>query len=864
MLGCGTLVVEREMVNMFYLTVNGVEYSVKTDKKLMRFLRDDLKLKSVKDGCSEGACGTCTVLVEGKPTKACVPMVSKMEGKQILTVEGLSEWEKKVFTYAFGEAGAVQCGFCIPGMVMCAKGLLDTNPSPSRPEAAFAIRNNICRCTGYKKIIDAILLAGEIFQKGELPDGHLDEVKVGSYLHRIDVEEKVLGTGEYVDDMEIEGMIYGSAVRSRYPRAIVKAIHTEKAKALPGVVGVFTASDIPGENKVGHLKHDWDTMIAVGSVTHYIGDAICLVAAETPEILAEAKELVEIEYEELAPITNPLEAMKEDSEKVHKEGNILAHEHLVRGDAKKAIAESKYKVTRQYETPFTEHAFLEPEAAVAMPFDDGVYIYSTDQGTYDTQKECSILLGLPPEKVIVENKLVGGGFGGKEDVTVQHQAALLAYLTKRVVKVKLTRSESIMVHPKRHPMIMEFTTACDENGYLTGMEATLIADTGAYASLGGPVLQRACTHAAGPYNYQNIDIDGKAIYTNNPPAGAFRGFGVTQSCFATECNLNLLAEMAGISPWEIRYRNAIRPGQVLPNGQIADASTGLAETLEAVKEVFETSKYAGIACAMKNAGVGVGLPDTGRVRLLVKDGKVEIHAGASCIGQGLGTVLVQILCETTRLPLEKLAYKRPNTSMAPDSGTTSGSRQTLVTGEAARRAGIQLLEDLKERSLEALEGKEYYAEYLAKTDKMGSDKPNPVSHVAYGYATQVCVLKEDGTVEKIVAAHDVGKAVNPKSVEGQIEGGVVMSLGYALTEKYPLKQGVPGAKYGTLGLFRANKVPEVESIIIEKPGISEAYGAIGIGEITSIPTAPAVQGAYYRRDGEFRTSLPLANTPYAK
>lgn len=849
---------------MFHLTVNGTEFSVENDKKLMRFLRDDLKLKSVKDGCSEGACGTCTVLIDGKPSKACVPMLSRIDGKTVITVEGLSDWEKKVYTYAFGEAGAVQCGFCIPGMVICAKGLLDTNPNPTRPEAAFAIRNNICRCTGYKKIIDAILKAGEIFRKGELVEETPEDIRVGTYLHRIDVQEKVLGTGEYVDDVEIEGMIYGGAIRSRYPRAIVKAIHTEKAKALPGVIGVFTAADIPGDNKVGHLKHDWDTMIAVGDTTHYVGDAVCLVAAETPEILEEAKKLVEVEYEELEPVTDPLEAMKENAPKVHKEGNVLAHEHLVRGDAHKAIAEAKYKVTRRYETPFTEHAFLEPEAAIAMPFDDGVYIYSTDQGTYDTRKECSIMLGLPPEKVIVENKLVGGGFGGKEDVTVQHQAALIAYLTKRVVKVKLSRSESIMVHPKRHPMVMEFTTACDEKGYLTGMQATLIADTGAYASLGGPVLQRACTHAAGPYNYQNIDIDGKAIYTNNPPAGAFRGFGVTQSCFATECNLNLLAEMAGISPWEIRYRNAIRPGQELPNGQIADSSTGLAETLEAVKEAFESSPYAGVACAMKNAGVGVGLPDTGRVRLLVKNGRVQIHAGASCIGQGLGTVLIQILCETTHLPLEKLEYCRPNTSLAPDSGTTSGSRQTLVTGEAARRAGVKLLTDLEQSTLEQLEGREYYAEYLAKTDKMGADKPNPVSHVAYGYATQVCVLKEDGTVDRIVAAHDVGKAVNPKSIEGQIEGGVVMSLGYALTEKYPLEKGVPKAKYGTLGLFRANKVPEVESIIIEKPGIEAAYGAIGIGEITSIPTAPAIQGAYYSLDGNFRTQLPLPQTPYGK
>ena len=863
---------------MYTLNVNGENYQVAEDKKLMRFLRDDLKLKSVKDGCSEGACGTCTILIDGKAMKSCVQPVSKMEGKQIITTEGLTEHEQTVYTYAFAEAGAVQCGFCTPGMVMCAKGLLDVNQTPTRAEIAFAIRNNICRCTGYKKIIDAIELAAAIF-RGEInvasdesktvnAQTHGSGIKsgVGAMMHRIDAADKVLGCGEYVDDVELEGMIYASAVRSAHPRAIVKAIHKEAATALEGVVAVFTAEDIPGKNKVGHLKQDWDTMIAVGDTTRYLGDAVCIVAAKTPEILEQAKALVEVEYEVLTPISAPEEALREDAPQLHEGGNILAHEHLIRGNADEVIAKSKYKVTQHYETPFTEHAFLEPEAAIAFPLDDGVFIYSSDQGTYDTRHECSILLGLPPEKIVVENKLVGGGFGGKEDVTVQHQAALVAYLTKRPVKVKLTRKESIIVHPKRHAMSMDFTTACDENGYLTAMKAVVVADTGAYASLGGPVLQRACTHAAGPYNYQVIDIDGKAVYTNNPPAGAFRGFGVTQTCFATECNIDLLAEMVGISPWQMRYQNAIRPGQVLPNGQIADASTGLAETLEAVKQVCEEYQYVGIACAMKNAGVGVGLPDKGRCRLRIEDGKVHIYAGASCIGQGLGTVAVQILCEATGLTSNDIVYHAPNTAMAPDSGTTSGSRQTLITGEAIRQAGVQFKTALSETagSLQLLEGREFTAEYYAKTDPMGADIPNPVSHVAYGYATQVCILNEDGMVEKIVAAHDVGKAVNPKNVEGQIEGGVIMSLGFALTENYPLENCVPTAKYGTLGLFRANQVPDVESIIIEKPGIEAAYGAIGIGEITSIPTAPAVQNAYYKKDGIKRTKLPLEHTPYRK
>ena len=849
---------------MIKVLVNGKTYEAEKDKKLMRFLRDDLHLTSVKDGCSQGACGTCTVLVDGKTTRACIPMLSKVEGKEIVTAEGLSEREKEVYSYAFATAGAVQCGFCIPGMVMCAKGLIDKNPDPTRLEVVAAIRNNICRCTGYKKIIEGILLSAKIFREDLPVHEESGQVSVGQAIQRIDAKEKVLGTGEYPDDIYLDGMVYGSAVRSEYPRAKVLAIHPEEALALDGVIGVYTADDIPGEVKVGHLKHDWDTMIPVGKVTHYLGDAICLVVAENQDILEQAKLKVKVDYEVLDPVLDPFEAMKPDAPLVHGDGNILAHEHLVRGDADKVIAESKYKVTTHYETPWTEHAFLEPECAVAMPFDDGVFIYSSDQGTYDTQHECCIMLGLPPEKVIVENKLVGGGFGGKEDVSVQHHAALLAYLTKRIVKVKLSRQESIVVHPKRHPMWMDITTACDENGYLTAMKAVVVSDTGAYASLGGPVLQRACTHAAGPYNFQVIDIDGKAVYTNNPPAGAFRGFGVTQTCFGSERNLDLLAEKVGISPWEIRYRNAIRPGQVLPNGQIADASTGVAETLEAVKEVYESEPYAGIACAMKNAGVGVGLPDWGRCRLLVKDGKVEIHAGASCIGQGLGTVLTQVVSETTGFGIDRIVYCRPNTANSPDSGTTSGSRQTLITGEAAKRACEKLMEDLKDSSLEALEGRDYVGEYLAKTDKMGSDVPNPVSHVAYGYATQVCVLNEDGTIKKVVAAHDVGKAVNPISVEGQIEGGVVMSLGYALTEQYEIRDGYPVSRYGTLGLFKADKTPDVEPIIVEKPGVDVGYGAIGIGEITSIPTAPAVAGAYYKWNGKFQTKLPLTDTPYER
>lgn len=849
---------------MYTFYVNNQMIQTEAEGKLLPFLRDACKLKSVKDGCSEGACGTCHVLIDGKATKACIPTLAAVEGKHILTVEGIDHDEQELFAYAFGEAGAVQCGFCIPGMVICAKGLLDENPSPTRSEIAHALRNNICRCTGYKKIIDAVELVAILKREGKgIPQKEFTW-RMGERVPRLDAREKVLGYGEYVDDMEVEGLTYASSVRSLHPRARVLAIDAAKAQELPGVIAVYTAADIPGSVKVGHLKHDWDTMIPVGECTRYVGDSIALVVAEDPKTLEEAKALIQVEYEVLKPVRSPYEAMAEDAPVLHEGGNLLAHKHVSRGNAREAIERSAHVLREKFQTPFTEHAFLEPECAIAMPQDDGVLIYSTDQSAFDTQHECCLMLGLPAEKVKVINKLVGGGFGGKEDVSVQHLAALAAYLSKRPVKVKLSRTESLMIHPKRHPMDMEFTIGCDENGIIQGVLASVISDTGAYASLGGPVLERACTHAAGPYNYQNFEIDGKAYYTNNPPAGAFRGFGVTQTCFGMEMMLTKMAEVVGISSWEIRYRNAIRPGQALPNGQIVDESTGLVETLEAVKAIYENHPYAGIACAMKNAGVGVGIPDTGRCILGVKDGKIHIRAGASCIGQGLGTVLVQMVVEETGVDRDLVCYDGSNTITMLDSGTTSGSRQTLVTGEAAMRACRLLNKALETSNLNDLEGEEYYGEYLAKTDSLGADVPNPVSHVAYGYATQVCLLNADGTVEKIVAAHDVGKAVNPLSVEGQIEGGVVMSLGFALTEEYALADCVPTSKFGTLGLFRANKTPDVESIIIEKEGLQVAGGAIGIGEITSIPTAPAVAGAYYRLDGKYRTSLPLADTPYER
>ena len=858
------------MSECYSFVVNGVPCSTEEEKPLLRYLRDELRLTSVKDGCSEGACGTCTILVDGKAVKACILSTKRAAGKEIVTVEGLSEAEREAFVYAFGAVGAVQCGFCIPGMVIAGKALLDQNPNPTEAEIKKAIRGNVCRCTGYKKIIEGIALAGAILRGEQAVDPaleHGDAYGVGARAFRTDVRAKVLGTGAYCDDLYLDGMAHASAVRSQYPRARVLDIDASAALALPGVLAVLTADDVP-HNKVGHLQQDWDVMIAKGDITRCVGDAICLVVAENETVLKQAKELVKVDYEPLEPVRTIQEARAADAPILHPGGNLCQQRHVTRGDARAALAQSKYVVTQSYRTPFTEHAFLEPECAVAFPYKDGVKVYTSDQGVYDTRKEISIMLGWEPERIVVENKLVGGGFGGKEDVSVQHLAVLAALRVNRPVKAKLTRQESINFHPKRHYMEGTFTLGCDENGIFTGLDCEIHFDTGAYASLCGPVLERACTHSVGPYCYQNTDIRGFGWYTNNPPAGAFRGFGVCQSEFALESNINLLAEKVGISPWEIRFRNAIEPGKALPNGQIADCSTALKETLLAVKDVYEqNADHAGIACAMKNSGVGVGLPDKGRCKLAVRNGVVELYSAASDIGQGCATVFLQMLAEATGLPLEKLRNMGANSEVAPDSGTTSGSRQTLITGEAVRMAAAELRADLDGAGgdLSALEGLEYSAEFFDPTDKLGADKPNPKSHVAYGFATHVVILDGEGRVKEVYAAHDSGKVVNPTSIQGQIEGGVLMGLGYALTEDFPLKDCVPQAKFGTLGLMRADQIPDIHAIYVEKEELLPfAYGAKGIGEIATIPTAPAVQGAYYARDHILRTSLPMQDTFYKK
>jgi len=846
--------------------VNDKEIKTDKEKSLLNFLRDDLHITSVKDGCSTGACGTCSVLIDGVSKRSCTQKVQKLEDKHILTVEGLTQREKDVYAHGFGVAGAVQCGFCTPGMVISAKSLLDKNPNPTETDIAKALKGNICRCTGYVKIIEAVMLCAK-FLRDDIPvPTQPDSAQLKDEIVRPDAIDKTLGTAIFTDDLYFDDMCYASAIRAKYPRAIVKKIDLAQALAHPDCISVITAKDIPGSNKHGHLVQDWDVFIAEGDTTRYVGDAIALVVSKNKDTLYDIYHLVDIEYEVLKPLTSPKEALEEDAPKIHENGNILSVQHMKRGkDPEDVFKTSKHIVTNHYTTPFTEHAFMEPECAVGKPKDDGVMLYTASQSIFDEQREVARMLGLETEKVHIQSMTVGGGFGGKEDMSVQHHAALAAYLTKKPVKVKLTRQESLLVHPKRHAMEIEMTTACDDNGILTAIKAEIISDTGAYASLGGPVLQRACTHAGGPYNYQNVDIKGTAVYTNNPPAGAFRGFGVTQSVFAIESNINQLAEKVGISPLEIRKRNAIKPGDVLPNGQIADGSTALLECLEAVTPYYDTSKIIGVACAFKNSGLGVGVPDTGRCIASIESGKVHIRTGAARIGQGLDAVILKIACETLHINPSDIVLEQPDTLRTPNSGTTTASRQSLFTGEAVRKACVNLIESKGTKALKSLEGQEFFGEYTCVTDPITSKKPNPISHAAYGYAAQLVILGDDQKIEKVICAYDVGRVMNRTGAEGQIEGGVVMGLGYALTEDYPLIESIPQTTYAKLGLFRADQSPEIKTILVNREyKLDMAYGAKGVGELATIPTAPAVSHVYYLLDGQFRTKLPIENTPYRK
>jgi xanthine dehydrogenase molybdenum-binding subunit len=842
-------------------------------ESLLDALRERCGIASIKDGCQpQGQCGCCLALIDGRALVTCAFEAARAEGREVLTLEGLSTAEREVIGNAFAEAGGVQCGFCIPGIALRAKHLLDRQQNPGREEIARALDGHLCRCTGYTQIVEAVERMARAWRGGVMAKPAADG-GVGKPLGRYQAAEQALGGRPYVADMQRPGLLHGALVLSPHPRARVVRIDKSKARALRGVRAVVTAANVPGERWYGLLHDDWPGFVAEGEEVRCVGDVLAAVAADDARTAREAAALVQVEYEALPPVLDPEAALAPGAPQVNPtHPNLLSKSVIRRGDAARALKASAHVVGGTWRTQRIEHLFLEPEAAFAEPLPDGrLALYSQGQGVFDDRRQVARFLGVPEESVQVELVPSGGAFGGKEDMSVQAQTALLARATGRPVKLVLSREESVRMHPKRHPIRLDYTAGCDAQGRLTAVVARLVGDSGAYASVGGKVLERAAGHACGPYRVPAVDVEALAVYTNNPPCGAMRGFGVPQAAFAIEGCLDLLAKKAGLDGWEIRSRNAVAIGDAVTTGQVLEKSVGLRRTLEAVKDAYYGSRRAGravgIACGLKNSGIGNGVAEWGKCRLVVEnDGTVSLYNGYTEMGQGLLTVLVQFAVEVTGLPASVFRPKVDST-FALGCGQTTGSRATLFGGRAVTSAARKLRADLDAgHRLGALVGRVYAAdEVIDDTTALGANVSKVKTHTSYGFATQVVILDEDGRVERVVAAHDVGRVVNPVLCRGQIEGSIHMGLGYALTEELPCENGMPvTSSLRELGVLRPRDMPRTEVILIEEPEPEGPFGAKGVGEIGLVPTAAAVAGALEAYDGIRRTTLPMKDSPAAR
>ncbi|HXW23269.1 MAG TPA: selenium-dependent xanthine dehydrogenase [Xanthobacteraceae bacterium] len=844
------------------------------DEPLIDVLRDTCKIKSVKAGCGpQRECGSCLALIDGAPKVTCSVRIAQVEGRSILTLEGVSDNERRLYADAFQAAGGLQCGFCTPGLVLRAKYLTDQAIPMSRAEIARALDGHLCRCTGYVKIIDAVELIQSVKRGGVLP-ALVDDGGVGKRLVRYQGGELALGTRPFVADIDVPDMLHGVVVLSPHARARVVRIDAAKALALPGVAAVATAKDVPGDRWVGQIYRDWPCFVAEGEEVRCVGDVVAAVAAESPRIARQAASLVEVEYEILPPVLDPLEAIEPGAPRVNpKHDNVLSVTRYQQGDVAAALGTSTHVVTGTWETQRIEHLFLEPEAAVAVPLPDGrLHLYSQGQGIFEDRRQVAAVLGEAEDRLFVELMPNGGGFGGKEDMTIQAQTALLARMTGRPVRIALNREESIRLHPKRHPLSMTYTVGCDADGRLTAAMVNILGDSGAYASVGGKVLERAAGHACGPYRVPALAIEAIAAYTNNPPCGAMRGFGVNQTSFAIEGCLDLLAAKAGIDRWEMRWRNILRVGDTYTTGQILEKSVGIEKTLRAVKSAYDAARAqgraVGIACGLKNCGLGNGAIEYGKCRLVVAPGgTIDLYAGFTEMGQGLLTILTQCAVETTGLPAG-IFRPRVDSRFELGCGQTTGSRATLLGGRSVIDAAMKLKADLdRGLTLADLAGRIYAGETrIDDTTAPGQTKNGKIkTHTTFGWATQVVVLSETGTVERVIAAHDVGRALNPQQCEAQIEGAVHMGLGYALTEELPCKDGMPVTfKLREIGVLRAQHMPKVEVILVEDAEPEGPFGAKGVGEIGLVPTAGAVAGALEAFDGVRRTRLPMKDSPAAR
>jgi len=871
-------------IYQFFLNGSPVQLQARPDQSLLEVLRENFKLASVKNGCApQGQCGACLALISSAPgntsrkrwiaAASCAMTMDKVQGKEVLTLEGVAEDERQLFARAFQVAAGLQCGFCTPGLVLRIKWLTDQERPLSRAGIAEALNGHLCRCTGYVKIIDAVELIVQAKRSGQLPQ-LADGGRVGQSLGRYRGLDLALGSRPFVADMDVPGLLHAAVVLSPHARARVLGIDTSKAAALPGVVKVITAKDVPGDRWVGQIYKDWPVLVAEGEEVRYVGDVLAVIAAETSRIARAAAALVAVAYERLPALLDPADAIKPGAPQVNpKHENVLSRTSIRRGEVDAALASCAHVVSGTWRTQRIEHLFLEPEAALAVPLADGrLHLYSQGQGVFDDRRQVASVLGEPEENVFAELVPNGGAFGGKEDMTIQAQTALAARLTGRPVRLELNREESIRMHPKRHPITMTYTVGCDAEGRLAAARIDLLGDSGAYASVGGKVLERAAGHACGPYRIAALDIQAVAAYTNNPPCGAMRGFGVNQTSFAIEGCLDLLAKKVGIDGWEMRWRNAVRIGDVFSSGQVLEKSIGLERTLLAVKDTYyaarKSGRAVGLACGVKNSGIGNGAIEKGKCRLVVEDdASVSLYSGFTEMGQGLFTVIIQFAVEVTGLP-PSVFHPKVTSRFELGSGQTTGSRGTMLAGRATIAAAEKLRDDLRAgHTLRDLVGRIYEGETtIDDTTAPGQTKNGIIkTHTSFGWATQVVVLDEAGAIELVHVAQDVGRAINPQQCEAQIEGAVAMGLGYALTEELPCKDGMPVTfSMRELGVLRAPHMPRIAITLVEEHEPEGPFGAKGIGELGLVPTAGAVAAALEAFDGKRRMTLPMKDSPAAQ
>jgi CO/xanthine dehydrogenase Mo-binding subunit/aerobic-type carbon monoxide dehydrogenase small subunit (CoxS/CutS family) len=909
----------KEINVRFNLNGEDVEAQVGQDMTLLRYLRDVRRLKGTKNGCSTNHCGACTVLVDDHPTRSCLLNLAKIDGRRVETIEGLHGPEGlHPIQIAFLASGAVQCGFCTPGMIMATKGLLTRRPDPTDEEILEGLKNNICRCTGYVKIVDAVRLAARWVKHPEEALLNTGGIGLGRSLPDWDGRGKVDGSLPFAGDMELEGMIQGKVLWSAHPHAEILSVTTERAEAIPGVVAVLTGADVPGHNGMGSLNPDQPVLCK--DRVRFLGDAIAVVFAESLAAAEQAVHLIEVEYGPLQGIFSPEEAMKVDAPRIHEQGNICKHLIHEEGDIGSAFTKAAAVVAGHFETPFVEHAYLEPEAGLAMPGEKGsLTIYAPTQFPFEMRRQLAAVVALPEEKVRVIATPLGGAFGSKLDNTVEALVTLGAHVLRRPVKITLSRAESIRLSTKRHPYKMDYRVAFDAEGRLLGVESRLLSDAGPYTTLSPRVIDQACLFSCGPYRVPNLKLEGWAVFTNNVNGSAFRGFGINQAAVAIESLMDEGARRLGLDPFEIRLRNALEVGDRTVSGEILKASVATRATIEAARDALarrmpEIASFRragkrigiGVASGFKNVGAGKGkIDDAGAIFILQPDGRILLRASAVDMGQGIRTAMSQIASQVLGTSEERIDIITGDTELTIRHGGAVGERQILINGRAVEIGARQFQEALLKKAAELMglppEGLRLgdgvvlgpgdrplmsLEELAARVDKAGekieisyyyvapktyalADKearrivpPEEYSNYpGYAYTTQIAVVEveDSGKVKvlQIIAAHDCGRAINPQKIEGQIEGSCVMGMGYALSEAYVLKEGRPVTKlYGQLGVPKITETPDIEVILIEDPDPNGPFGAKGISEVATVPVTPAILNAIFDATGVRITSLP--------